>query len=278
MTQRLYMKNTNNQPASQPINQSTDQLINQSTNQLTNYTLYLADSNLILSQRNSEWCGHGPILEQDIAITNISLDLLGQARNFYQYAAQLINQSTNQPVSEDSLAYLRTEREFKNLLLVEQTNGDWAQTILRQYLYSEFQFLIYTELQHNSNEQIAAIAAKALKEVTYHVKWSSEWVIRLGDGTEESHTRMQNALNALWCYTGELFEPADYETGFVEDMAVLRNEWLQKVTEVFSEAKLPVPENVFMQTGGKTGTHTEQLGFILTELQYLQRAYPNSEW
>jgi ring-1,2-phenylacetyl-CoA epoxidase subunit PaaC len=285
------MKNTNNQPASQPINQSTDQLINQSTNQLTNYTLYLADSNLILSQRNSEWCGHGPILEQDIAITNISLDLLGQARNFYQYAASLLNEDQTplsggrgeggealSAASEDSLAYLRTEREFKNLLLAEQPNGDWAQTILRQYLYSEYQFLLYTELQHSSNEQMAAIAAKALKEVTYHVKWSSEWVIRLGDGTEESHTRMQNALNALWCYTGELFEPADYETGFVEDIGLLKNNWLQKVTEVFSEAKLPVPENVFMQTGGKTGTHTEQLGFILTELQYLQRAYPNSEW
>jgi ring-1,2-phenylacetyl-CoA epoxidase subunit PaaC len=260
-------------------------------NQLTNYTLYLADSNLILAQRNSEWCGHGPILEQDIAITNISLDLLGQARNFYQYAASLLNEDQS-PLSarrgeggeakriatEDSLAYLRTEREFKNLLLAEQPNGDWAQTILRQYFYSEYQFLLYSELQHGSNEQIAAIAAKALKETTYHVKWSSEWVVRLGDGTEESNSRMLNALNALWCYTGELFEPADYEKTFLENEVALKNNWLEKVTGVLAEAQLPVPQSVFMQTGGKTGTHTEHLGFILTELQYMQRAYPNSEW
>lgn len=243
-------------------------------NFLIDYTLYLADSNLILAQRNAEWCGHGPILEQDIAITNISLDQLGQSRNFYQYAATLIGNGA----TEDSLAYLRTEREFKNCLLAEQPNGDWAQTVLRQFFLSAFQFLLYQKLQHNPDEQIAAITAKALKEVTYHQRWSSEWVIRLGDGTEESHQRMLNAIDELWRYTGELFVAADYEAAAGFDVASLKEEWMKKITSVFEEATLPVPEKVFMQTGGKTGTHTEHLGFILAEMQYLQRAYPNSEW
>jgi ring-1,2-phenylacetyl-CoA epoxidase subunit PaaC len=243
------------------------------------YTLHLADTTLILSQRNAEWCGHGPILEQDIAITNISLDLLGQSRNFYQYAALLINQSTNKPINqhtEDSLAYLRKEREFKNLLLVEQPNGDWGQTILRQYLYSQFQYLLFEKLQHCDDEQLAAIAAKSIKETTYHVRWSSEWVIRLGDGTEESHNRMLKAIDELWRYIGEMFIPAVYET--IVDVSLLKIEWLQKVTMIFSEATLPVPEKVFMQTGGKEGKHTEHLGYILTELQYMQRAYPGAQW
>jgi ring-1,2-phenylacetyl-CoA epoxidase subunit PaaC len=249
--------------------------------------LHLADTTLILAQRNAEWCGHGPILEQDIAITNISLDLLGQSRNFYQYAAVLINQSTNQsinPVTEDSLAYLRTEREFKNLLLVEQPNGDWGQTILRQYLFSQFQYLLFEQLQHSKDERLAAITAKALKEIKYHVRWSSEWVIRLGDGTEESKQRMLKAIDELWRYTGEMFVPADYEKENNIDYSLLQTEWLQKVTAVFEEATISSPFGggwegaVFMQTGGKEGIHTEHLGFILTELQYLQRAYPNSQW
>jgi ring-1,2-phenylacetyl-CoA epoxidase subunit PaaC len=238
----------------------------------SDYLLHLADTVLILSQRNSEWCGHGPILEQDIAITNISLDLLGQARNFYQYAATL----SGGELTEDSLAYLRKEREFKNLLLVEQPNGDWGQTILRQYLYSQFQYLLYEQLQQGPDEQLAAIAAKALKETAYHVRWSSEWVIRLGDGTNESHERMLKAIGELWRYTGEMFEPAAYET--LVDVSQLKNEWSQKVSHIFSEATLPVPEKVFMQSGGKTGTHTEHLGFILAELQYMQRTYPGAEW
>ena len=155
-------------------------------NALINYTLHLADNTLILAQQNSAWCAHGPILEQDIAITNISLDLLGQARNFYQYAATVIGNDT----TEDSLAYLRDTRDFKNCLLVEQSNGDWGKTILRQFLFSNYQYLLYEKLQHNNDEQIAAIAAKALKEVTYHLRWSGEWVIRLGDGTEESRRRI----------------------------------------------------------------------------------------
>lgn len=251
---------------------------------LIDYTLHLADTTLILAQRNSEWCGHGPVLEQDIAITNISLDLLGQSRNFYQYAAQLMNKDlapvfpAGKSLTEDALAYLRTEREFKNLLLVELPNGDWAQTILKQYLFSQFQQLLFEQLQHSNDEQIAAIAAKALKEIAYHVRWSSEWVVRLGDGTEESHDRMLNAINALWMYTGEMFQPADYETAFVQNIEAIKEAWLQKVSAVFNEATLTVPENIFMQTGGKNGVHTEHLGFILTELQYLQRTYPGCEW
>lgn len=239
---------------------------------LIDYTLHLADTTLILSQRNAEWCGHGPILEQDIAITNISLDLLGQSRNFYQYAATLIGGEAN----EDSLAYLRKEREFKNLLLVEQANGDWGQTILRQYLYSQFQYLLFEKLQQCNDEQLAAIAAKSIKETAYHVRWSSEWVIRLGDGTEESHTRMLKAIDELWRYTGEMFVPAAYET--IVEVSLLKNEWQQKVTNIFTEANLQIPEKAFMQNGGKDGIHTEQLGYILTDLQYLQRAYPGAEW
>lgn len=253
------------------------------------FVLHLADTTLILSQRNSEWCGHGPVLEQDIAITNISLDLLGQSRNFYQYAAKLINETKNLKASkvlpeagreadENTLAYLRKEREFKNLLLAEQPNGDWGQTMLRQYLFSQFQFLLFQQLQHHKDEQVAAIAAKSLKETTYHLRWSKEWVVRLGDGTNESHERMLKAIDELWSYTGEMFMPADYEQEAAIDFSVLKEAWMEKVTAVFSAATLPLPANTFMQTGGKQGIHTEHLGYILAELQYIQRAYPNSEW
>jgi ring-1,2-phenylacetyl-CoA epoxidase subunit PaaC len=235
----------------------------------------LADTTLILSQRNSEWCGHGPVLEQDIAITNISLDLLGQSRNFYQYAAQL----TGNGCDENKLAYLRKEREFKNLLLAEQSNGDWGQTILRQYLFSQFQHLLFQQLvNYKRDEQVAAIAEKALKEIAYHLRWSSEWVIRLGDGTEESHQRMIKAMDELWRYTGEMFILADYEKAVGIDVALLKEEWLKNVKNIFDKAALSIPGNVFMQLGGKNGIHTEQFGYILAELQYIQRAYPNSEW
>ena len=258
------------------------------------YILHLADSTLILTQRNGSWCGHGPILEQDIAITNITLDLIGQARNFYQYVANLINETsannsvnnnlkTGDIVSEDSLAYMRTEREFKNLLLVEQENGDWAQTILRQFFFSVYQYLLFAKLQNSKDEQLAAIAAKSLKEVTYHVKWSGEWVIRLGDGTAESNERIQKAIVALWPYTGEMFVPSDYEKllaeeNIIPDVSSLKNAWMEKVNSVFEEATLSIPENVFMQSGGKKGVHTEKLGYILSEMQYLQRVYPGAEW
>lgn len=267
-------------------------------NYKTDYVLHVADSNLVLAQRNAEWCGHGPILEQDIAITNISLDLLGQSRNFYQYAAELINKAAiltgskatsllgevvGGEVTEDSLAYLRTEREFKNCLLVEQPNGDWGQTILRQFFFSAYQFLLYEKLQTHKDEQLAAIAAKAIKEVTYQLRWSSEWVIRLGDGTEESHQRMLAAIDQLWPYTGELFMPEAYEKESGIDVSMLKEDWLKKIEQVFEEATLPIPVlegkgAMFMQSGGKTGVHTEHLGFMLAELQYLQRTYPGAEW
>lgn len=243
------------------------------------YILHLADNTLILSQRNSEWCGHGPVLEQDIAITNISLDLIGQARNFYQHAAQLIGEGCD----EDKLAFLRSEREFKNCLLVELPKGDWAQTVLRQFFFSAYQFYLYTALQKSKDNEIAAIAEKSLKEVIYHLRWSSEWVIRLGDGTEESHQRMLVAIDTLWNYTGELFQPATHEIqsakdGVGVDVSVLQSQWEEKVKEIFTEATLPYPVKTFYQTGGKDGKHTEHLGYILAEMQYMQRAYPNSEW
>jgi ring-1,2-phenylacetyl-CoA epoxidase subunit PaaC len=256
-------------------------------NQLKDYILHLADTNLILTQRNGEWCGHGPILEQDIAITNITLDLIGQSRNLYQYAALLINQSTNQKftevATEDSLAYLRTDREFKNLLLVEQENGDWAQTVLRQFFYSTYQYLLFDKLQNSADAQLAAIAEKAIKEIKYHVTWSSDWVIRLGDGTAESKQRMETAINELWRYTGEMFIPAEYEIALINekiivDVITLKQDWDTKVKAVFEEATLTVPENVYMQTGGKQGIHTEKLGYLLAELQYLQKTYPGAEW
>jgi ring-1,2-phenylacetyl-CoA epoxidase subunit PaaC len=190
--------------------------------------------------------------------------------------------------SEDSLAYLRKEREYKNLLLVEQPNGDWARTILRQYLFSQFQYLLFEELQQCSDSQLSAIAAKSIKETAYHLRWSREWVIRLGDGTTESHNRMLNAMDELWRYTGEMFIPAPYET--IVDVIKLKAAWEQKVNSVFSEASL-IPPSGFpgetkgtnevlgaMQTGGKEGIHTEHLGFILTDLQYMQRAYPDCKW
>jgi ring-1,2-phenylacetyl-CoA epoxidase subunit PaaC len=248
------------------------------------YILHLADTALILSHRNSEWCGHGPVLEQDIAITNISLDLLGQARYFYQHASALINRENgNDASTEDSLAYLRTEREFRNLLITELPNGDWARTILRQFVVSVFQEGLYEKLQHSKDEQMAAIAAKSLKEVKYHVKWSSEWVLRLGDGTDESNQRMKSAIEDIWPYTGEMFNVQAFDTdaaanGTGVDPSSIQSYWNEKVNDVFSEAGLPLPEKTFMQSGGKIGIHTENLGYILSDLQYLQRAYPGAEW
>lgn len=242
----------------------------------TDHILHLADNALILGHRNSEWCGHGPVLEQDIAITNISLDLIGQARNFYQYAAMLKADGS----TEDTLAYLRDAHEFKNCLLVELPKGDWAITILRQFLFSNYQYLLYQQLQNNKDEQIAAIAAKALKEVTYHLRWSSEWVIRLGDGTEESRARILEAMDELWPYTDELFQPALYEKETGIDLSSLKNKWMEKVTAIFEEATLPSPsgEGLGVRPFGKQGEHSEHLDNILAELQHLQRAYPNSEW
>jgi len=247
------------------------------------YILHLADTTLILAHRNSEWCGHGPVLEQDIAITNISLDLLGQARNFYQHAAELINAANSgKKETEDSLAYMRDEREYKNTLLVELEKGDWGKTVLRQFLFSAFQELQLKALLNSTDKQLAAIAEKSLKETAYHIRWSSEWVIRLGDGTDESHSRMIKALDEVWEYTGGMFEPAPYEKELEGTVAVdlprLKDAWMNKVKQVLVEATLPVPGDMFMQQAGKTGIHTESLGIMLAEMQSLQRAIPNAEW
>lgn len=246
---------------------------------LADYLLILADSSLILGQRNSEWCGHGPVLEQDIALTNIALDLIGEARNLYQYAADLKGQGN----TEDSLAYLRNERQFRNLLLCEFPNTDWAYTITRQFFYDSFHCLLLRSLLESKDSRLSEIARKTLKEATYHLRWSSEWVIRLGDGTELSRSKMQDAVNDLWEYTGEMFIPVDAETaaadaGVGPHLTKLEAEWKNQVSAVLKEATLSHPENAFMQTGGKKGIHTEKLGFILAEMQILQRSYPGANW
>lgn len=263
--------------------------------------MHLADNTLILGQRNAEWTGHGPILEQDIAISNISLDLIGQARNFYQYAAKLINASTEQngllqsfypfiaakavegPITEDTLAYLRNAHDFSNCLLVELNKGDWAVTVLRQFFFSTYQFYLYGKLQTSKDSTLAAIAEKSLKEVTYHLRWSAEWIVRLGDGSAESNERISTALEDLWPYTGELLTNAPYESALLkEEIAVdlenIQQQWLNKTREVLEEATLQLPGNKWMQQGGKEGKHTEHLGYILAEMQYLQRSYPGAEW
>ncbi len=252
---------------------------NNLSNDLIQYTLHLADNALVLGQRNSEWTGHGPVLEQDIAVSNIALDLIGQARLLYQYAATL----TGGDATEDSLAYLRLEKEYKNCLLVELDKGDWARTVLRQFFFSTYQFYLYRALQNSKDATLSAIAEKAIREVTYHLRWSAEWVIRLGDGTAESHERMMNAVNDLWAYTGELLAASPYETalaqaGIAVDPSSFKDQWQQKVREVIDEATLSLPENNWMQTGGKAGIHTEHLGYVLSELQYMQRTYPGCEW
>lgn len=253
---------------------------------LFDYTIYLADSSLIMGHRLSEWTGHGPILEQDIAISNIALDLIGQSRNFYQYAASIANSNlvNEKSITEDDLAYLRDSGEFKNLLLTELPNGDWGRTILKIFFFSNWQFYVYQQLIDSSDKQLSAIAEKSLKEVTYHLKWSSEWVIRLGDGTDESHQRIQKALEDLWPYTGEMFEAADYETEALNKRVgipvnTIKNNWINTVKNTFSEATIDSPnEKAWMQKGGKTGIHTEHLGYIIAEMQFLQRAYPGCEW
>lgn len=253
---------------------------------LINLLLHYADDSLILGHRNSEWTGHGPILEQDIAISNIALDLVGQARYLYQLAAGLINENNpaGEKATEDSLAYLRDAWDFRNCVLVEQSNGDWAKTILRQFLFSNYQYSLYESLQQSAFPELAAIAAKAIKETAYHVRWSSEWVVRLGDGTPESHRRMNEAIEALWKFTGELFSPADYEItcaacGFAPDLPSLKPHWDERNREIFALAKLQIPEDRHgMVYAGKSGIHTEALGYILAEMQFLQRAYPGCEW
>ncbi len=272
-----------------------------STYQSFLYSLHLADTTLMLAQRNAEWTGHGPVLEQDIAITNIALDLLGQARNLYAHAAMLYNhfneeekqaidsyipqpwKAYNRELQEDDLAFLRDERRYLNLLIAELPKGDWAFSVLRQFLFSAFQFLLYQKLQQSGDAQLAAIAEKSSKEVIYHLRWSGEWVIRLGDGTDESNRRLNDALQELWPFTGEMFATVQYEE---VDVSVLKQDWLQKVQAVFDEATLSPLSNFigegpgvrWMQTGGKEGKHTEYFGPLLAEMQHLQRTFPNAIW
>ena len=246
---------------------------------LYNYILGIADNNLILGQRLGELCGHGPSLETDIACTNISLDLLGQVRSYYQYAAKIAGDGRN----EDTIAMLRNEREYINVLLVEQPNKNFAYVIARQFLFDVYHLLFLTQLQNSKDETLSAIAKKAIKEVSYHERFSSDWIKRLGDGTKESHTKIQEAINSLWGYTDELFHQTDADKIMVEesigvDVTKLREEYYKKIGEVLEEATLQVPESKYFQKGGKQGIHTEHMGYILAELQYMQKTFPNMTW
>lgn len=247
--------------------------------QLFDYLLRLADSCLILSQRLGEWCGRGPVLEEDIALTNVALDLNGQAQLWLGYAAEREGKGR----TEDQLAFLRDAREFRNLLLVEQANGDFAITIARQFYFDLWHSLLLKELLHSSDRRIREISEKSLKEVQYHLRRSAGWLIRLGDGTEESHNRMQDAADELWQFTGELFEidaidEAILQKGIGPDLRTLQVPWMNRVKSTFAQATLAVPDSGWMQRGGKQGLHSESFGYLLAEMQSLQRAYPDAEW
>lgn len=249
------------------------------TDALFTYVLRLADDAAILGQRLGEWCGHAPTLEEDIGLANVALDHVGQARALYSYAAKVEGKGRD----EDQLCFLRVERAFRNCLLVEQPNGDFARTIARQLFFSAFMLPFWEALTGSSDATLAAIAAKAEKEAAYHLRHASEWTIRLGDGTAESHRRMQEAIDLLWPYTGELFE-ADaivselVAAGIAVDPQGLRAGWLETLGRVLEEATLTLPEHGWMQTGGREGRHSESFGHLLSEMQYMQRAYPGRSW
>ena len=248
-------------------------------NSLFEYLLRIGDDSLIIGHRLSEWCGHGPILEEDIAMTNIALDFVGQTSSLLVLAGEVEGKGR----TNDDLAFLRFDKDYKNLLLVEQPNTDFGFTMMRQFLFDAYRKPLFEALMKSSNTQLAAIAEKSLKETKYHLRHSSEWVIRLGDGTEESHDRIQESLNTLWRYTGELFfkNEVDAEltaSGVLPDLSGIETEWKKTVDEVFAMATLSIPENPWKFEGGRVGKHSEYLGYILTELQYMQRAYPNMEW
>ncbi|MBJ3776201.1 1,2-phenylacetyl-CoA epoxidase subunit PaaC [Acuticoccus mangrovi] len=243
------------------------------------FLLRLADDNLILGHRLSEWTGHAPMLEEDIALANIALDHIGAARSLYDRAAELHGEG----LTEDDYAYRRDARGYLNCLLVERPNGDFAHTIVRQLLYSAFALPYWAVLTASTDATIAAIAAKSEKEARYHVRHSGDWFLRLGDGTDESRTRTEAALAALWPYTGELFEvDATLEPLIAEGVAAdprsVHAVWQQTIDQALAATGLTVPEVPFMQTGGRTGYHTEHLGFILADLQFMQRAYPGATW
>ncbi len=246
---------------------------------LINYTLQIADNSLILGSRLSEWCGHGPILEQDIALTNIALDLIGQSRILYQYAAKIEGNGK----TEDSYPYLRTERQFRNILLVEQPNEDFAYTMVRQFFFDSFNFYFLNELLQSTDENLCAYAEKSIKEVRYHIRFSSEWLIRLGDGTDESHQKMQKALDDLWTYKDEcmIANKLDEEmrdSGIGVNLEKVKISFDKKIDEVIKTSTLKKPEDGWSQKGGKEGLHSEYLGYILSEFQFMQRAYPGLEW
>jgi len=243
------------------------------------YALRRADDALILGHRLSEWCGHAPMLEEDMALANMGLDLLGQARELYAYAARVEGKDND----EDKLAYLRDVRQYRNLLLVEQQNGDFARTMVRQFFYSAFADLYWRAMMTSRDATLAAIAAKSEKESAYHLRHSSEWMVRFGDGTEESHRRAQAAIDDLWAFTGEMFSVDDSERGLIDggivvDPEALRPQWLKTVSGVLGEATLARPANDWMQKGGRIGHHTEHLGHLLSELQSLQRSFPGATW
>ncbi len=243
------------------------------------YIYGIADNALILGQRLSELCGHGPSLETDIALTNMALDLLGQTRSYYQYAAQLSEDGK----TEDDIAFLRIERQYKNVLLVEQPNRHFGYVITRQFFYDVFHLLLLQELQNSKDETLSAIAKKAIKEVSYHQRFSSDWVKRLGDGTEESHQKVQDAVDGLWGFTDELFHMTEddtlaFESGIGVDVTKLKETYYKRVSEVLEEATLTIPETKWFQKGGKQGIHSEHMGYLLSDLQYMQRTYPNMKW
>ncbi len=247
---------------------------------LIQYILGIADNPLILGQRLGELCGHGPILETDIAMTNIALDLLGQVRSYFQYAAQLSN---DEKVTEDTIAFLRNEREYRNVLLVEQPNTDFAYSITRQFLFDVYHLLLLNELQSSKDETLQAIAKKSIKEVTYHVRFSSDWMIRLGDGTAESKEKMQSAINDLWTFTDELFHQTEADIAIVNektgvDVTLLKSIYYKKIEEILEEATLKTPESKYFQKGGKLGIHSEHMGYLLADMQYMQRSFPNMSW
>lgn len=247
---------------------------------LIEYLLRLGDSALIQGQRLCEWCGRAPAIEEELALMNVGLDLVGQARNWLEYAAELLADGRN----ADHLAFRRDERAYRNLLLVEQPNGDYAVTITKQFFFDAWHFQVLHGLSQSSDKRVAGIAAKALKEVTYHLRRSSEWVERLGDGTEESHQRMLAAVLDVWRFTVELVNGDDveqrlFEAGIAPNPADIAAAWKAKVADTFASANLPLPEPAcYFYLSGRKGLHTEHLGLLLAEMQFLQRAYPDATW
>jgi ring-1,2-phenylacetyl-CoA epoxidase subunit PaaC len=246
---------------------------------LFQYTLRLADTALILGHRLSEWVGYSPVIEEDLAFGNMGLDLIGQARALYTYAGEIEGKGRD----EDALAYLRDVASYRNLLIVEQPNGDFAATMVRQFLYAAFAFPYFERLARGKDATLAAIAAKTVKEMAYHQRHAAEWTIRLGDGTEESHARAQGSLDELWPYTGEMFEVDAVERALIDagvavDPMGVRDTWERTIGDVLAEATLTRPRDGTMQSGGRLGRHGEHLGHILADLQYMQRAYPGAAW